>query len=105
MVSLLSLEAPWGLSELCVEGLRRRKWSQVEAPRRLKCSQNRFWGRLGRLCSAKHRVWEVLDAPWKLIASVFDCFRMLQGGPKEAKINQKSILMAIKNEQHENVDF
>ena len=33
MVSLLSLEAPWGLSELSVQGRRRRKWSQVEAPK------------------------------------------------------------------------
>ena len=30
---------------------------------------------------------------------------MLQGGPKEAKIEQKSILVAVENEKRENVDF
>ena len=41
----------------------------------------------------------------KLIPFVFDWLGTLQGGPKEAKIEQKSILVAVKNEKRENVDF
>ena len=45
------------------------------------------------------------DALWKLIPSVFHWFRTLQADPKDAKIEQKSVLVLIKNEKCENVDF
>ena len=47
----------------------------------------------------------VFDSPWELIASDFGSFRGLQGGPQEAKIEQKSLLVLVKTKKSENVDF
>ena len=46
-----------------------------------------------------------MDPPWKLVPFDFDCFSTLRGGPLEAKINQNSILIVVKNKKNENVDF
>ena len=48
---------------------------------------------------------KVFDPPWKLIPSVFDCFRRLQGGPQEFRIDSNSILVGVKHKKSENVDF
>ena len=46
-----------------------------------------------------------MDSSWKLIASDFEALRGRQGGPQEAKIEQKSHLVFAGSKKSENVDF